>query len=272
MQKVGYQTKSPNEADPSQVNEYYKNLNISTNYFDNGVEFFKFGNAISWNDLLKPTNRDRWGMSAPTVNAYYSPSGNEIVFPAGIMQDPVFGGDLPPYVSYGAFGAVAGHELTHGFDNNGAKYDEKGTYRVWWDNSTVSAFEDKTKCFISQYEKYTVEGLDGERVKLNGKLTLGENIADAGGLNNAYKAWKKRDLITPDSSLPGLETFTNDQLFFLSYANWWCGKARKEAVLSQVYTDPHSPADKRILGTLDNSADFKKAFGCKKVEPTCQLW
>src|ERR1700748_3258842 len=147
MQKIGYQTASPNIADPKQVFDWYAKVPITntSTWFENGRAFFKFGYERSWRDLLKPVNRNRWGMSAPTVNAYYNPSGNEIVFPAGIMQFPVFGSELPEYVSYAAFGSVAGHELTHGFDNNGAHYDETGKYADWWDNTTLSNFNKKTK-------------------------------------------------------------------------------------------------------------------------------
>ena len=156
------------------------------------------------------------------------------------MQTPTFSGDLPEYVSYGAFGATAGHELTHGFDDNGAKYDASGRYREWWDDATTARFDNKTQCFIKQYSQFSIEGLEGERVPINGKLTLGENIADSGGLNAAYRAWKNRQAAasTPNPGLPGLEQFTNDQMFFVSYANSWCEKVRKEALVQQVYGDP----------------------------------
>jgi endothelin-converting enzyme len=248
-------------------------MNTSSDYFNNELEYLKFGYTKSWNDLLKPVDRNRWGMSAPTVNAYFSPSGNEIVFPAGIMQLPVFSSKLPEYISYGSFGAVAGHELTHGFDNHGSQYDENGVLNSWWDNKTTTQFDKKTQCFVDQYSKFSVPGLDaGEVVHVNGKLTLGENIADAGGLTAAYTAWKKRDTANPGQKLPGLEMFSNDQMFFISYSNWWCGKVRKEQALSYVYSDPHSPADKRITGTTNNSAAFKKAFNCPVKTPQCEVW
>jgi endothelin-converting enzyme len=211
-------------------------------------------------------------MTAPTVNAYYSPSGNEIVFPAGIMQLPVFGDELPEYVSYGAFGSVAGHELTHGFDNNGAHYDETGKYADWWDNTTLSNFNKKTKCFVDQYQAFTIPGLDGKPLHVNGKLTLGENIADAGGLTASFAAWQKRAKTSPNKLLPGLEQFSAEQMFFISYSNWWCGKVRPAQAVNYVYTDPHSPADKRIIGTLSNSKAFREAFQCKVKQPSCELW
>ena len=272
IQKVGFQTKNPSEESPKDLDEYYAQLRVTNNFFDNGLAYADFNQNKSWYDLLKPTDRDQWGMTAPTVNAYFNPPLNEIVFPAGIMQMPVFSGDLPEYVSYGGFGATAGHELTHGFDDNGSQYDDTGHYRNWWDNSTTARFENKTQCFVRQYSRYTVEGFDGEKVPVNGRLTLGENIADAGGLNAAYRAWKDREAKAFNPSLPGLEEFTNDQLFFVSYANSWCEKIRKEALLKQVYSDPHSPADKRVVGPLDNSPDFREAFNCAVKKATCDLW
>lgn len=272
-QKIGYPTKTPNEESPQDLDQYYAHLQIDNSFFDNGLSVYRFAQNKTWYDLLKPTDKDQWGMTSPTVNAYYTPSLNEIVFPAGIMQMPVFSGELPEYVSYGGFGATAGHELTHGFDDQGSKYDALGRYREWWDNSTTVKFESKTQCFIKQYAQFTVEGLEGEKVPVNGKLTLGENIADAGGLNNAYRAWKKRDLTSPNPAVVGLEKFTNDQMFFIVYANSWCGKTKKEALLQQVYTDAHPPMDKRIIGPLDNSPDFRKAFNCPiRKDSNCHLW
>jgi endothelin-converting enzyme len=274
IQKVGYQTKNPDVSNPESINAYYAKLKVTANttYFENGWNFADFGRNRSWSDLIQPTDRNRWSMTSSTVNAYYSPNGNEIVFPAGIMQLPVFSADLPEYVSYGAFGAVAGHELTHGFDNHGSHFDEHGVLRDWWDNTTTANFDKRTQCFVKQYEKFTVPGLDGEQLHVNGKLTLGENIADAGGLTASYAAWKQRDHDKPNPGLPGLEEFSKDQLFFIAFANWWCGKVRPAQKVNYVYSDPHSPADKRIIGTTANSAAFKKAFNCPVKEPTCELW
>jgi endothelin-converting enzyme len=274
VQKIGYSTKSPNDADPKSLSEYYDKLHISDNYWDNGVAGMKFTLDKSWNELLLPTDRNKWELSPPTVNAYYSPNLNEIVFPAGIMQPPIFSGDLPDYVSYGAFGAIAGHEITHGFDDHGAKYDANGRLRDWWDNSTLSNFEKKTQCFEKQYEKYSIIGPDGDKIFVNGKLTLGENIADAGGINAAFRAWKAREAAAgkPDAKIKGLEEFTNDQMFFVSYGNAWCEKTRPAALQAQVFSDPHSPADLRVVGTTANSADFKKAFNCPVKKATCDLW
>jgi endothelin-converting enzyme len=272
--KVGYQTKNPSETKPQELFEWYSDMKTSDNFFDNFIYGIDWTTRKSWAKLLKSTDRDEWTMTSATVNAYNNPPLNEIVFPAGIMQIPNFSGDLPDYVSYGAFGATVGHEMTHGFDDNGSKYDASGRYRAWWDNSTTSQFDKQAECFVKQYGQYTVEGLEGEKVPVNGKLTLGENIADAGGINNAYRAWKKRETNSgaPNQGLPGLEKFTNDQLFYISYGNSWCEKIRKEALLKQVLSDAHSPADKRILGPLENAADFKRVFNCPVKEAKCALW
>jgi endothelin-converting enzyme len=272
--KIGYQTKNPNEANPQDLYEYYADMKMVDNFFDNFVYGVEWSLNKSWVKLLKPTDRDEWVMTSPTVNAYYDAALNQFFFPAGIMQNPNFSGDLPEYISYGAFGATVGHEMTHGFDDNGSKYDAAGRYRTWWDNSTISRFENQTQCFVKQYGQYSVEGLDGEKVNVNGKLTLGENIADGGGINNAFRAWKKRETAsgTPNAGLPGLEKFTNDQLFYISYGNSWCEKMRKEALLKQVLSNEHSPADTRILGPLENAVDFKKAFNCPVKEAKCSLW
>ncbi|KAL4992536.1 hypothetical protein BDW68DRAFT_149107 [Aspergillus falconensis] len=273
VQKIGYPTKSPNVMDPADIEKYYESLSISNDtYFENGLAVSRFMVEKEWSELGKPTNRNQWGMTAPTVNAYYNPPGNEIVFPAGIMQPPVFyGNDAPLYLSYGAFGAVSGHELSHAFDSTGRHYDETGNYTDWWDEKTVKNFEDRAQCFIDQYSKFRVHGKDSE-LHVNGRLTLGENIADAGGLTAAYHAWKKRDEAHSDPILPGLSAFSKEQVFFISYANWWCSKTTPEKAQEAIYNDPHAPKPARIIGTMANSLEFKEAFNCPNKQPACKLW
>lgn len=149
-------------------------------------------------------------MTAPTVNAYYNPAGNEIVFPAGIMQFPVFGSELPNYINYGAFGAVAGHELSHAFDNNGRHYDVHGNLTDWWTEHTVEGFETRAECFVDEYSNFTVAGPNGTTLHVKGRQTLGENIADAGGLSAAFNVWKKRQQGSPNLDLPGLDFFSQE--------------------------------------------------------------
>jgi endothelin-converting enzyme len=273
IQKVGYSTVSPNVMDPNSLRDWYASMKISDNYFQNGIEYNKFNYNKAWNDLLKPVDKTRWSMTMPEVNAYYNPSFNEIVFPAGIMQLPAFGLGLPEYVSYGAFGAAAGHELSHGFDNSGSLYDQTGRLTPWWDNKTLANFGTRTQCFIDQFNKFTVPGLEpNETLHVNGKLTQGENIADTGGLTTAYRAWRMRDKANSNPGLPGLEEYTNDQLFFISYANSWCGKMRNAQQVKIVLTNEHSPYQFRINGALANSGAFREAFNCPVKQPTCELW
>ncbi|KAH8424057.1 M13 family metallopeptidase [Aspergillus melleus] len=274
VQKIGYPTKSPNVMDPADVEKYYADLKVSNEtLFENSLAVAKFELQQQWSKLGKPTDRNEWGMTAPTVNAYYNPPGNEIVFPAGIMQPPAFYGPAAPlYLAYGAFGAVSGHELSHAFDSSGRHYDENGNYTDWWDDKTVEGFEKRAQCFVDQYSNFTVPGEDSEPLHVNGRLTLGENIADAGGLSASYHSWKKRDEKSPDPNLPGLSDFSKEQLFFISYANWWCSKTTLEAAREAIYNDPHAPKPARIIGTMANSLEFKEAFKCKDKEPVCKLW
>jgi endothelin-converting enzyme len=214
--------------DPPTLSNYYQSVKISpTSFFSNTLNMRRFDVAHEWSSVGRPVDRDAWGMTVPTVNAYYNPPGNEIVFPAGIMQFPVFDVNVPQYINYGAFGAVSGHELSHAFDSTGRHYDQNGNFTDWWTPETVAAFEKRADCFVDQYANYTIPGTDDKPLHVNGRLTLGENIADAGGLSAAFQAWKKREAEHANEDLPGLGDFTQDQLFFVSYANWWCGKSRK---------------------------------------------
>jgi endothelin-converting enzyme len=273
IQKIGYPTSSPDITNPEELRDYYAKVDISSkDFFANGLAVRAFDVGSEWAALGKPVDRDEWGMTVPTVNAYYNPPGNEIVFPAGIMQFPVFDVAAPAYLSYGAFGAVAGHELSHAFDSTGRHYDENGNLTDWWTDATVKAFKKRTDCFVEQYNEFSVEGPDGKPLHVNGRLTLGENIADAGGLSAGFQAWKRRAAEKPNKDLPGLEHFTQEQLFFVSYSNWWCGKSRKDTAIGRIYTDPHAPKWARILGTMANSREFRESFKCEKKEPTCELW
>ncbi|KAL8948754.1 MAG: hypothetical protein Q9222_005079 [Ikaeria aurantiellina] len=274
VQKIGYPTKSPDVLDASAIRKYYEGVHISNeSYFDNVLNIAKFDSRREWSKLGKPTNRDEWLMTAVTVNAYYNPPGNEIVFPAGIMQPPIFyDPSLPSYISYGPFGSISGHELTHAFDSNGRHYDENGNYTDWWDDRTIRAFQEKAECYVDQYSNFTILDPDGKELHVNGRLTLGENIADAGGLSAAFHAWKKIESKQPSQLLPGLQHFSKEQMFFITYPSLFCGKSRKERAVNLIYKDAHSPAWARILGTVANSGEFREAFNCPTKEPTCDLW
>jgi predicted metalloendopeptidase len=204
----------------------------------------------------KPPDRMEWGMSPPTVNAYYNPSFNEIVFPAGILQPPQFDPRVDDAVNYGAIGMVIGHELTHGFDDEGRKYDAAGNLEDWWTEEDATNFDALAAKVVEQYDGYV--GVD--TLKVNGKLTLGENIADLGGLTMAYHAWKRSLKGQPAATIDG---WTGEQRFFLGYAQAWRNKARDEAVRQQVLTDPHSPPRWRVNGPVSNMTEFRDAFGCE---------
>ena len=221
----------------------------------------------------KPLDREEWEMPPQQVNAYYDPPLNEIVFPAGILQPPFFSRTGPDAVNYGAIGMVMGHELTHGFDDQGRQYDALGNLRDWWTPSVSQEFDRRAACVADQYDGYTAV----DDVKLNGKLTLGENIADLGGIKLAHAAWAaSRQGKAPE---PGVAGFTADQVFFLAYAQSWCTIRRPELARTYATVDPHSPPQWRVNGPLANLTEFRQAFSCPEKAPMvrsgheqCQLW
>lgn len=222
--------------------------------------------------LGKPVDKTRWGMTPPTVNAYYNPTNNEIVFPAGILQFPFFDFKADDAVNYGGIGAVIGHEMTHGFDDQGRQYDADGTLRDWWTKSDADKFKVRADQVVNQYNGFTV--LD--TLHVNGKLTLGENLADLGGLNIAYEAFKKTKQGQSTTSIDG---FTPDQRFFLSWAQVWRGSQRPEAAAQRILTDPHSPEQYRTNAPLTNIDAWYKAFNIKpgdkmykKPEDRTKIW
>ncbi|MDO7886948.1 M13 family metallopeptidase [Hymenobacter cheonanensis] len=204
----------------------------------------------------KPIDRTEWGMTPPTVNAYYSPSMNEIVFPAGILQPPFYDPKADDAVNYGGIGAVIGHEMTHGFDDQGRQFDAKGNLRDWWTKEDGSKFTAKADMVGKQYDAFSP--LDS--VHVNGKLTMGENLADIGGLTIAYQAFQKTAQFKAGQKIDG---FTPSQRFFLGFAQIWRANQRPEALRQQIQTDPHSPGMYRTNGPLMNMPEFYEAFGCK---------
>jgi endothelin-converting enzyme len=189
------------------------------------------------------------------------------------MQPPLFDPNLPPYLTYGAFGSIAGHELSHAFDSMGRHYDANGNYTDWWTPSVVRAFESRAQCFVEQYSGFNVSAPDGSQVPVNGRLTLGENIADAGGSAAAVAARAAAlDRTGWEADLPGLEGYSHDQLFFISYATFFCSKVSSEAAVNRAYTDPHAPEFARVLGTMANSKGFRVAYKCPLKKPTCEIW
>jgi len=232
--------------------------------------------------LRETPSRDIWLMHPAIVNAWYSPNHNTITFPAGILQPPFFQGGWPRYLNYGAMGMVIGHEITHGFDDQGSQYDGTGNLNNWWSEETLQGFASRAQCFIDQYGNFTVPELVdivGEAdAHLNGVNTQGENIADNGGIHESFRAYlKSLESQGDEPALPGLEQFTSQQMFFISNAQVWCEKATPESLLNQVLGDPHSPGKFRVLGPLSNSEDFQREFNCPVDSPMnpadkCKLW
>ncbi len=208
----------------------------------------------------KPVDRTEWGITTPTVNAYYNPRMNEIVFPAGILQPPFFYAKADDAINYGGIGAVIGHEMTHGFDDQGRQYDAVGNLRDWWSPESAAKFKERSTAIVNQYNEY--EPLPGAHV--NGELTQGENIADVGGVKLAYAALQKALADKPREKIDG---FTPEQRFFLAFAGIWRSKIRDEAQKLRLNTDPHSPGRFRVDGPLSNLAEFQKAFNVPDGSP-----
>jgi endothelin-converting enzyme/putative endopeptidase len=222
------------------------------------------------NKIGKPLDRGEWDMTPPTVNAYYDPSMNNINFPAGILQPPFFDGKMDDAVNFGAVGMVIGHELTHGFDDEGREFDGQGNLKDWWTPADAKEFESRTACLVKEYSAFSVA--PGANVK--GDLTLGENAADNGGARIALMALLNT---IGDGSKPVVDGFTPEQRFFLSFGQIWCENMRPEAAKLQVQTNPHSPAQFRVNGVLVNMPEFQKAFSCKSGQPmvsanACRVW
>jgi putative endopeptidase len=231
-------------------------------YLENLEAANQWSSARNWDKLGKPVDRTEWGMTPPTVNAYYSPTMNEIVFPAGILQPPFYDPKADDAVNYGGMGAVIGHEMTHGFDDQGRQFDAEGNLRDWWTAADAAAYKTRTQLVSDQFDAYTVVD---SATHVNGKLTLGENIADLGGLTVAYAAFQKSLAGKPRPA--NIDGFTPEQRFFLSWAQVWRESMRPEQQRVLVNTNPHAPAQWRVNGPLSNMPEFAKAFGCKPGDP-----
>jgi putative endopeptidase len=225
------------------------------------AENFEFNRDL--NKINKPTDRAEWGMTPPTVNAYYNPVNNEIVFPAGILQPPFFNAKADDGINYGGIGTVIGHEMTHGFDDQGRQYDAVGNLRDWWSKGSAAEYDKRRKAVVDQYSEY--EPLPGMHV--NGELTQGENIADIGGVKIAYAALQKALDKNPEARNKKIDGLTPEQRFFLSYATIWKSKQRDEDLKLMVNTNPHSPARYRVDGPLSNFVEFQKAFDIPDGSP-----
>ena len=237
----------------------YTALNITNStYFENVLAANEFDYNEMINRLGKPIDKTEWGMLPQTVNAYYNPINNEIVFPAAILQSPFFDENADAALNYGAIGAVIGHEITHGFDDQGSKYDANGNLNSWWTENDRKQFEARTNVLVEQFNKFKV----GDSLYVNGKLTLGENIADLGGLSIAYDAFKLYLKQHPEENVVK-DGFTPEQRFFIGFAQLWKNNARPEAIRQLILTDTHSPGEFRVKGPLSNMPTFYEAFKVK---------
>uniref|UniRef100_A0A8C8YHF5 Membrane metalloendopeptidase like 1 n=1 Tax=Prolemur simus TaxID=1328070 RepID=A0A8C8YHF5_PROSS len=258
------------------LDEEYSNLNFSEDlYFENSLQNLRAGAQRSIKKLREKVDQNLWIIGAAVVNAFYSPNRNQIVFPAGILQPPFFSKEQPQALNFGGIGMVIGHEITHGFDDNGRNFDKDGNMMDWWSNFSTQHFRKQSECMIYQYGNYSWDLADEQNV--NGFITLGENIADNGGVRQAYKAYLKWMAEGgKDQQLPGLD-LTYDQLFFINYAQVWCGSYQPEFAAQSIKTDVHSPLKYRVLGSLQNLAAFAKAFHCARDTPMhpkkqCRVW
>jgi putative endopeptidase len=265
-EKVGY---------PDQWKDYSSVAIARDDYFGNSRRARVFEVKRDFARIDKPTDRTLWGMTPPTVNAYYNPPNNEIVFPAGILQPPFFDRTVDDPVNYGGIGVVIGHEYTHGFDDQGSKFDADGNLANWWTDADRKAFDERTECIAKQYDGYVSvkDPVNGD-VHLNGKLTLGENAAAHGGLRVAYAALQKTLAGQPRTKIDG---FTPEQRFFLGFGNIWCQNVTEAAARQLAQNDPHSSGEFRVNGSVSNTPEFAAAFGCKAGQPmvrenACRAW
>jgi putative endopeptidase len=229
---------------------------------------FEFNRQLA--KIGKPVDRGEWGMTPPTVNAYYDPQMNDINFPAGILQPPLFDPTSDAAPNYGNTGGTIGHELTHGFDDEGRQFDAQGNLRDWWTEDDGKEFVKRAACISDQYSTYTVI----DDIKINGKLTLGEDVADLGGLILAYKAWQQD---TQGQNLKPMDELTPEQRFFVGYGQSWCSNERDETKRMRATVDPHSPEKYRTNGVVSNMTEFQQAFHCKAGQPMvnenrCRVW
>jgi putative endopeptidase len=250
----------------------YSSIKLSRDsYWNNQVASVRWNVEDNWALIGKPTDRGRWGMTPPTSNAYYDPLLNEIVFPAGILQPPAFDMNAVDPVNYGSIGVVIGHEISHGFDDQGAKFDAQGRLNNWWTPDDEKRFQERTSCVVRQFDGYFIEA----DIHHNGKLVLGESIGDLAGAKIAYLAFKKTQQQRP---APTIDGFTPDQQFFIAWGQFRGDEIRPETQRLMVQGDPHPIAKYRVIGPLSNIMEFGEAFGCKagsammRTQDHCEVW
>ncbi|OWF36277.1 neprilysin-like [Mizuhopecten yessoensis] len=274
VEKIGYPSYILNDT---ALDDDYRNVYFhSDKYFENVLENIKSIALANMARLREPVDKTRWSTTPAIVNAFYSSTKNQIMFPAGILQPPFYYKGYPKSLNYGGIGMVIGHEITHGFDDRGRQFDKDGNLKQWWDDAVIERFKNQTSCIVDQYGNYTMPGIG---IALNGIQTQGENIADNGGLKEAYRAYSKWETSQEkrEDLLPGLTHLNHHQLFFLNFAQVWCGTMRPEAAVNRIRTGLHSPGRFRVIGTLQNSKEFSQVFNCPAgsyMNPVkkCEVW
>jgi endothelin-converting enzyme/putative endopeptidase len=261
VNKIGY---------PDRWRDYSSIAVARDDFFGNTIRGQRFESRRDLAKIGKPLDRGEWQMTPPTVNAYYDAQMNDINFPAGVLQPPLFDPRMDDAPNYGNTGGTVGHELTHGFDDEGRQFDAKGNLKDWWTEADARAFTERAQCVASQYAQYTII----DDIKINSQLTLGEDVADLGGLILAWMAWKTEIANNPPASRDGM---TPEQRFFVGYAQWACENERPESARAKAVTDPHSPGRWRVNGLMVNVPEFQQAFGCKAGQPMvaqkrCRVW
>ena len=264
MNKVGY---------PDKWRDYSKLQIVRGDILGNQKRVREFDQARDLAKIGKPVDKGEWQMSPPTVNAYYDPQQNNVNFPAGYFQPPFFSGKEDDAANYGDMGSTVGHELTHGFDDEGRQFDKDGNLKEWWTKDDEQKFTDKAQCMVKQYD--AIEAVPG--VHLNGKLTLGENLADLGGLWLAWLAWLDKAHDAHLDMSAKTDGYSPEQRFWIAYAQQWCTQTRPEQLRTQAQTDPHAPDEHRTNAVLQDLPEFSKSFSCKQdakmVSPTpCRVW
>lgn len=264
MNKVGY---------PDKWRDYSSLTIVRGDDLGNAMRAHEFNTARDLAKIGKPVDKNEWQMTPPTVNAYYDPQMNNVNFPAGYLQPPFFSGTEDDAANYGDMGSTIGHELTHGFDNQGRQFDKDGNLRDWWTKDDELKFTERTQCLVNQYN--AIEPVPG--VHLNGQLTLGENLADLGGLWLAWEAWLNKAAAAHIDMAAKMDGYTPEQRFWIAYAQQWCTQTRPEQLRTQAQTDPHAPDEYRTNSVLQDLPAFARSFQCKKtnkmVSPKpCRVW
>ncbi|KAI8384890.1 uncharacterized protein BYT42DRAFT_592914 [Radiomyces spectabilis] len=281
--KAAYNIQSPDVRSPASLRDYFSGIDIDEqSFYENERSSAAWQVRNAWRRIGQPVDKSEWFMTPHEVNAYYSPSFNEIVIPSGILRPPFYysSSDALAALNYGGVGVVIGHELTHAFDDSGRLYDAQGRLMQWWTNDTTAQFEEKSQCFVSQYSNFTVEGPNQTMYHVNGKMTLGENLADNGGLSAAWMAFQRQLANHGDTMamrLPGLEHLSPEALFFINFGRVWCGQLRPEMAVQKIHVDVHSPARVRVNAAVQNSVEFAQTFQCASGTPMnpdtkCRIW